>query len=85
MTEKEKLKKNLFVNYEKKEKPIRFSSKGRNRKKNKTNNKMLVFTVICTLLKMKEQNNGYLDYFSDNEMFEVSMKIFNANCVDHGT
>lgn len=47
---------------------------------------MLVFTVICTLLKMKEQqNNDYLDYFSDNEMIEVSMKIFNANCADYGT
>lgn len=46
---------------------------------------MLVFTVIFTLLKMKEQNNDYLDYFNDNEMFEVSMKIFNANCVDYGT
>lgn len=46
---------------------------------------MLVFTVICTLLKMKEQNNDYLDYFSDNDMVEVSMKIFNANCVDYGT
>lgn len=50
-----------------------------------TNEMMLVFTVICTLLKMKEQNNDYLDYFSDNEMIEVSMKIFNANCVDYGT
>lgn len=46
---------------------------------------MLVFTVIYTLLKMKEQNNAYLDYFSDNEMIEVSMKIFNANCADYGT
>lgn len=51
----------------------------------KNQKKMLVFTVICTLLKMKEQNNNYLDYFNDNEMFEVSMKIFNANCVDYGT
>lgn len=45
---------------------------------------MLVFTVICTLLKMSE-NNNYLDYFNDNEMVEVSMKIFNANCADYGT
>lgn len=42
---------------------------------------MLVFTVICTLLKIKEED---LDYFSDNEMIEVSMKIFSANCVDLG-
>lgn len=46
---------------------------------------MLVFTVICTLLKIKEQNIDYLDYFTDNEMIEVSLKIFNANCVDYGT
>lgn len=45
---------------------------------------MLVFTVICTLLKIKEQNNEYLDYFSENEMIEVSMKIFSANCVELG-
>lgn len=44
---------------------------------------MLVFTVICTLLKMKEQNDEYLDYFSDNEIIDVSMKIFNANCADN--
>lgn len=51
--------------------------------KKKRKKTMLVFTVICTLLKMKEQNNEYLDYFSENEMVEVSMKIFNANCVDY--
>lgn len=43
---------------------------------------MLVFTVICTLLKMNNQNNEHLDFFSENEIIEVSMKIFNANCVE---
>lgn len=46
---------------------------------------MLVFTVICTFLKIKEQNNDYIDYFGENEMIELSMKIFNANCVDYAT
>lgn len=46
---------------------------------------MLVLQVICTFLKLKEQNNDYIDYFTENDMIELSMKIFNANCVDYGT
>lgn len=50
----------------------------------KTAAKMLImFQIICTLMKLKEENNEYFDSFGEN-VLEVSRKIFNDNCVDNG-
>lgn len=38
--------------------------------------------IIYKIIKMKEEENDYFYYFNDNDMFEVSLKIFNDNCVE---
>lgn len=44
---------------------------------------LIMFQIICTLMKLKEENNEYFDSFGEN-VLEVSRKIFNDNCVDNG-
>lgn len=44
----------------------------------------LMFHIICTFMKMKEQQNHEIfDYFNENEMVEVTRKIFNDNCAEN--
>lgn len=44
---------------------------------------LLMFHIICTFLKMKEQqNHDFFDYFDETEMIEVTRKIFNDNCAE---
>lgn len=56
----------------------------RERERKNTVKMLIMFQIICTLMKLKEENNEYFDSFGDN-VLEVSRKIFNDNCVDNGT